>query len=258
MDECAGVCRGVILAIAPEASIIDITHAVTPFQISEGAVLLARAVPYLPKAVHLAVVDPGVGSSRRAIAIETADGSFLVGPDNGLLIPAAQKLGGVAASHLINNPKFMLPEPSATFHGRDIFAPAAAHLALGIRLEQLGPPLRPASLTKLDPPRLVRTGQTLTATVLLADHFGNLELNLGASDLAEIGIGPGDCAEVVIGDRREKARYVETFSSVRQGGFLLFEDSNNATCLAVNSGSAARQMAALPGVTVSIRTLGET
>jgi S-adenosylmethionine hydrolase len=138
-DDFAGICHGVINLICPEARVIHITHGIQPQAIGQGARVLAGAIPYLPAGVHLAVVDPGVGSERRAIALRAADGRHFVGPDNGLLIPAAEVCGGVVEAVAITNPRVMLQPVSRTFHGRDIFSPAAARLAGGMPLAELGP-----------------------------------------------------------------------------------------------------------------------
>src|SRR5439155_16449422 len=134
--------------IAPEIEIIDLTHGIQPQGCLQGALVLANTLPYLPEGVHFAVVDPGVGSSRRGIALRGGDGRLYVGPDNGLLIPAAEKLGGVEAAHELTNREYALEPVSPTFHGRDIFSPAAAHLASGVALEQLGPAIVPGSLAR--------------------------------------------------------------------------------------------------------------
>lgn len=254
-DEFAGVCRGVMLGIAPEVTIVDITHSVEPFQIARGAILLARAVPYLPHSVHLAVVDPGVGSDRRPVAIQTRDRSCLIGPDNGLLIPAAEKLGGVDSVRVIENPGILLPERSHTFHGRDIFAPAAAHIARGVPLEQLGSGVDPSTLVALELPAVRREGEALKAIVLHRDHFGNLELNVTASDLAGVRITTGARVEVQIGETIAQAMFERMFSAVPPGELVLFEDSHRSIALAVNSGSAADRFSAGPGLPVVLRRL---
>src|SRR6266540_1508332 len=138
-DDFVGTCHGVIKRIAPEAQIIDITHGIEPQAVLQGALVLASTVPYMPEGVHLAVIDPGVGSGRRCLALRDARGRLYVGPDNGLLVPAAEKLGGIAQVWELTNPAYMLKPVSRTFHGRDVFSPAAAHLACGTAPEELGP-----------------------------------------------------------------------------------------------------------------------
>src|SRR5947199_9515319 len=151
-DDFVGTCHGVIKSIAPEVEIIDVTHGISPQHVLQGALVLANTTPYMPAGVHLAVVDPGVGSSRRPLALRSGDGRLFVGPDNGLLVPAAERLGGIAAAHELANADYALDIVSRTFHGRDLFAPAAAHLAAGVQLEALGPPLPVDALARPDPP----------------------------------------------------------------------------------------------------------
>ena len=138
-DDFVGTCHGVIKRIAPEAQIIDITHGIEPQAVLQGALVLASTLPYMPEGVHLAVVDPGVGGDRRALALRDASGRLYVGPDNGLLVPAAEKLGGIDGAWQLTNSDYMLEPVSATFHGRDVFSPAAAHLAPGVDPAELGP-----------------------------------------------------------------------------------------------------------------------
>ena len=140
-DDFVGTCHGVIKRIAPDVEVIDITHGIAPQGVLQGALTLANTLPFMPAGVHLAVVDPGVGGARRALALRDSEGRIHVGPDNGLLIPAAEKFGGIAEAHELANPDYALESVSRTFHGRDLFAPAAAHLALGVELAQLGPPI---------------------------------------------------------------------------------------------------------------------
>ena len=151
-DDFVGTCHGVIKRIAPDVQIVDITHGIPPRAIVQGALVLANTVPYMPQGVHLAVVDPGVGGPRRALALRDGDGRLYVGPDNGLLLPAAER-AGLTEAHEIVNPEYALSPVSRTFHGRDLFAPAAAHLARGLALEELGPPIAPEALVRLELPR---------------------------------------------------------------------------------------------------------
>src|SRR5918911_2582099 len=151
-DDFVGTCHGVMKRIAPDVDILDITHGIEPQQVMQGAFVLANTLPYMPVGVHLAVVDPGVGGTRRPLALRDREGRLYVGPDNGLLLPAADRFGGVEAAHELANPAYALPSVSRTFHGRDLFSPAAAHLALGVGLDQLGPPIDPEALVRLDVP----------------------------------------------------------------------------------------------------------
>jgi len=233
-DEFVGACHGVIAGICPGARIIDLTHGVAPHDVRGGALRLRSALPYLPVGVHVAVVDPGVGSDRRGVAVQCLDGRFFVGPDNGLLWPAIQASGGATDLVDLAESPVRLQAVSATFHGRDIFAPVAAHLAAGRALEEVGEPLDPEVLIGLElPVPLVADGR-LRATVLLVDRFGNLGLNC-RDEGAELGLRPG--AEVAIQSHR--ARYVRTFADAAPGELLLYEDSNGFLAVAVNQGSAA-------------------
>src|SRR5207253_3848790 len=182
-DDFVGTCHGVMKRIAPEVQIIDLTHGVRPGRIQQGALVLADALPYMPAGVHLAVVDPGVGGGRRALALRDAAGRTYVGPDNGLLLPAAERFGGVAEVHELANPAYALEPVSRTFHGRDLFSPASAHLALGLPLAELGPPLDPDALVRLDVPEPEVSRSRIRATVLGVDRFGNVSLNLSREHL---------------------------------------------------------------------------
>ena len=189
-DDFVGTCHGVIKRIAPDAQIIDITHGIRPGRILQGALALANALPYMPAGVHLAIVDPGVGGSRRPLALRDAEGRLYVGPDNGLLLPAADRFGGVAEAHELANPAYALDSVSRTFHGRDLFSPAAAHLALGVPLGELGPPIDPDALVRLELPEPEIGQSRISATVLAVDRFGNVALNLTRDHLDEAGDRP--------------------------------------------------------------------
>src|SRR5438094_5660378 len=169
--------------IAPDVQIIDITHGIPPRQVLPGALTLANTLPLMPFGVHLAVFDPGVGGARRALALRDGEGRVHVGPDNGLLVLAAEKLGGIAEAHELANPAYALESVSRTFHGRDLFAPAAAHLALGVPLSELGPPIDPDALARLDLPQADIGATRIHGTVLSVDRFGNVGLNLDRSHL---------------------------------------------------------------------------
>jgi S-adenosylmethionine hydrolase len=234
----------VILRIAPRARIVDITHQVPAQDVREGALILERAVEYMPVAIHLAVVDPGVGTARRPVVVESADGSAFVGPDNGLLQPAVAKLGGVRRCRSIENPDLMLPSPSYTFHGRDIFSPAAAHLSRGVPIEQFGAEIPPESLVKLQSTSALLQAGQFHAEVIHIDHFGNLELNLKATDLTQIGARFGSRIQLQIGSRRLEASFMRTFDSVGEGEVVITEDSSGSVCISVSRGSAARALLA--------------
>ena len=200
-DDFVGVCRGVIKRIARDVQIIDITHGIAPQAVTQGALVLARAVPYMPPGIHLAVVDPGVGGDRRAVAIRTADGRVYVGPDNGLLMLAADA-SSVEAVRELTNPRYHLERVSRTFHARDIFAPAAAHLATGVSFDELGEEVDPATLVRIELPEPSVTANRMVATVLAVDRFGNLALNLGAEHVEAAELAPGDQVELHVGRTR--------------------------------------------------------
>ena len=258
-DPSAAICRSVVMGIAPEALIVDITHEVEKFNIRHGALMLWCALPFMPIGAHMAVIDPGVGTKRRPIAIETARGDHLVGPDNGLLLPAAQRLGGAVRVHVIENAQYRLPVVSSTFHGRDIFAPAAAHLAMGVPLDSIGPPIDPQTLTDIDwPPVIVRPDE-LETTVIYRDTFGNLKLAGLTADLLDAleGIAHGDRVAVSIerGGRKRRMDMVwaPTFGEVAVGGYLLYEDSYGRLCIAQNQGNAANSLDLAELDTVRVR-----
>jgi len=246
-DDFVGTCHGVIKRIAPDAQIIDITHGIPLAAVLQGALVLANTVPYMPEGVHLAVVDPGVGGPRRALALRDATGRFYVGPDNGLLIPAADKHGGIAEAHELASPEYALPVVSRTFHGRDLFAPAAAHLASGVPLESLGPPIGPDALVRLDLPRPELNPHRIRATVLYVDTFGNVQLNLTREHLDKAGIVPGTKVELAIGTDRYYAIATRTFGDARPGDIVLYEDAYQNVAIAINRGSAGAMFAVTPG-----------
>jgi S-adenosylmethionine hydrolase len=239
VDEFVGVCHAVIARIAPEARVIDLTHGVPRHDVRTGALVLARALPYAPAGVHLAVVDPEVGAERRAVAIRCAhEDRILVGPDNGLLAPAARALGGpVEAVDVARSPHRLEPV-SATFHGRDIFAPVAAHLATAAPLGGAGDPLPVDELVDLELPRPVVAEGRVEAHALGFDGFGNVLLDAAHDDLGGSGLRLGRA--VLVNGRR--AQYARTFADVAEGEVLLYEDANRTLAVAVNRGSAAAQL----------------
>jgi S-adenosylmethionine hydrolase len=239
--------------IAPELEIIDITHGIQPQGVLQGALVLANTLPYLPEGVHLAVVDPGVGTERRALAVRSGEGRLFVGPDNGLLIPAAEKLGGIDSAFEVTNRSYALDPVSATFHGRDIFSPAAAHLANGVAIEELGPALEPDSLTRLDVPRPEVTEKRTRASCVYIDRFGNMQLNLTREHLQQLGIEPGTRVELELGSERYYAIAARTYADARAGEIILYEDAYENIAIAISAGSAAETFFAHPGVDVRIR-----
>ncbi|MDP9134411.1 MAG: SAM-dependent chlorinase/fluorinase [Actinomycetota bacterium] len=255
-DEFAGVCRAVVRQIAPDAPLIDLTHGIGRQGIRHGALALAKALPFTPPGVHLAVVDPGVGTARRPVAVTTIEeGRFLVGPDNGLLAPAIERFGGAARAIDISRSPFRLEPVSATFHGRDLFAPVAAHLALGARLDEAGEKLDPADLAALDLPRALMESDRVVAHALYADRFGNVSLDLDAQQLAQGPLKPGGAVALRAPDGRFEGRWARTFADVERGEILLFEDSSGSISLAVNGGSAAGLLNLGPDDEVELRPL---
>jgi S-adenosylmethionine hydrolase len=254
-DDFVGTCHGVIKRIAPDAEIIDVTHGIPPQEILQGAIVLASTLPYLPVGVHLAVIDPGVGSPRRALALRDADGRIFVGPDNGLLVPAAER-AGIESVYELANPAYALATISRTFHGRDIFAPAAAHVATGVGLEELGPPLSPDALVRLDLPQPQIGQARIGATILYVDSFGNIALNVTRDEMTEVGIVPGTQVEVDLAGERVYAVAARTFADARAGDIILYEDSYGNMSLAISNGSAAQMLLARPGQPLRITVTG--
>ena len=250
LDGAAATCRGVMLGICRDAQIVDISHTVRKFAIRDGGYLLRSSLPYLPIGVHVGIVDPGVGTERRPIALQVARGDILVGPDNGLLIPAAESLGGIEAARVLENRAYWLPVTSSTFHGRDVFAPAAAHLAARTaRFDDLGGVLPIADLVRLDAPHARVTPGALETIVTYVDSFGNLRLAGGRDELtAAIGdLEPN--APVTIefgadagGAQRESARFATAFGEVDAGSALLYVDSSGRLAFADNQGDAALRL----------------
>ncbi|NES12801.1 MULTISPECIES: S-adenosyl-l-methionine hydroxide adenosyltransferase family protein [Micromonospora] len=243
-DGFVAACHGVIARLAPTARVIDVTHLVPPGDVRRGAAVLAQTVPHLPYAVHVAVVDPGVGTARRGIALVTPKG-VLVGPDNGLLLPAAAALGGVTSAVELTDPGWLAPEVSRTFHGRDVFAPVAARLATGGAPAEAGPAVDPATLVRLPDPVLRREPGGFTAEVLTVDHFGNVQLAATPALLDEVGPEP------LVADR--PAVRGRTFGDAPAGGLVLLADSAELVAVAVNGGRAADLLGVAPGDLLTVR-----
>jgi len=240
-DEFVGVCHAVIRGIAPDVPIVDLTHGVTRYGVREGAIVLRNSLPYVPAGVHVAIVDPQVGTERRGVAIRTGDGRTLVGPDNGLLSLAWERCGGVVEAVDISRSPHRLEPVSATFHGRDIFAPVGAALAAGAELAEAGQHVDPDELQVLRLPRPdVRDGEVV-AHVVLVDRFGNASLNVTHADLAGSGLTLGKPVEIEVGDggKRFLAVFAHTFADVRPNDVILYEDSYRSLAIAVNRGNAA-------------------
>jgi S-adenosyl-L-methionine hydrolase (adenosine-forming) len=245
-DNFVGVCHGVIARTAPRVRVIDVTHTIEPQDVRQGAHVLAQSIQFLPEAVHLAVVDPGVGTTRRSLAVR-AGGSVLVGPDNGLLVWAAEALGGIERVYAITNPAYRLQRVSKTFHGRDIFAPAAGHVALGLDPAELGEEVDPATLDRLPSSESRVEAGRIHGEVVLVDHFDNLQLNIERAQLEHIGIALGDRVDVRIAGRRHRMPFAETFAAVPMGRTVLCEDSFRLLAVSVNQGRAAQLLQANAG-----------
>jgi S-adenosylmethionine hydrolase len=251
-DEFVGVCHGVIKRFAPEVEILDISHAIPPQDLRAGANVLAQAVGYMPPAVHLAIVDPGVGTHRRAVVIGTKDGPPLIGPDNGLLWLAAEALGGATQAHVIERDELFMKPVSRTFHGRDIFAPVAARLALGMPPEEVGPAVPLKDLVRLDLPNSRVDDDHVHGQIVQTDHFGNLQLNVSREELESLGIMLGDPLELRLGGKAHAVQFCQTFAEVPAGRLAILEDSYRRISVAVNQGSAAKHLEARRGDPVII------
>jgi S-adenosylmethionine hydrolase len=237
----------VIKRIAPDVEVIDITHGIPRQHVLQGALVLANTLPYMPVGIHVAIVDPGVGSERKPVALRGSDDRIYVGPDNGLLLVAADRQGGLTEAVEIAEAAYMLDRVSHTFHGRDIFSPAAAHLATGVELAKLGPALDPAVLRRLEVPEPSIGEARIRATVLYIDRYGNVQLNLTADHLTRVGIEPGCRVEVEVGFERYFVSAARTFADARTGDIVLYEDAYANIALAINHGDAARMFSVRVG-----------
>ncbi|MFG1672597.1 S-adenosyl-l-methionine hydroxide adenosyltransferase family protein [Micromonospora sp. NPDC049282] len=242
-DGFVAACHGVLARLAPTARVIDVTHLVPPADVRRGAAVLAQTVPYLPVGVHVGVVDPGVGTERRGIALATP-GGLLVGPDNGLLVPAAEALGGVTAAVELTNPEWLAPKVSRTFHGRDVFAPVAARLALGAPLAGAGPAVDPAALVRLPEPVVRADAGGFAAEVLTVDHFGNVQLAAPGALLDRLP------ARVRVSGR--PAVRGRTFGDAAPGELVVYVDSAALVAVAVRTGRAVDLLGVAPGDLVAV------
>ncbi|MDG4802238.1 SAM-dependent chlorinase/fluorinase [Micromonospora sp. WMMD980] len=245
-DGFVAACHGVLARLAPAARVIDVTHLVPPADVRRGAAVLAQAVPYLPVGVHVAVVDPGVGTERRGVALATP-GGLLVGPDNGLLLPAADALGGVTdAVELTDRGWWLAPTIARTFHGRDVFAPVAARLATGARLVDAGPAVDAGDLVRLPEPVVRADADGFAAEVLTVDHFGNVQLAAPGALLD--GLPP----RVRVAGRA--AVHGRTFGDAASGELVVYVDSAGLVAVAVRTGRAVDVLAVTPGDLVTVTT----
>jgi S-adenosylmethionine hydrolase len=251
-DVFVGVCKGVIARIAPQARVIDICHLITPQDVDAGALALAAAAPFLPVAVHLALVDPQHADAARGVVVRTADGSLFVGPDNGLTSQAWDHRGGVEAVVQIANRELWLEPVHATFRGRDVFAPVAAHLAAGRPLDDVGPALAVDDLVRLDRRPATVDDDHVHAEIRAVDHFGNVSLNVARSDLEAAGIALGDVVELRCNGRTLSVPFTLSFGEVPHGRLTLCEDSFRSIQLAVNAGKANQELRVTRGDAIVI------
>jgi S-adenosyl-L-methionine hydrolase (adenosine-forming) len=250
-DGFVAACHGVAARIAPATRVIDITHLVPPGDIRRGAAVLAQTVPAMPPAVHVAVVDPGVGTARRGIAIEAKSG-ILVGPDNGVLSWAVGALGGATRAVVLTNDALWNHPVSPTFHGRDIFMPVASHLVTGTSLTEAGTEVGLGDLVMLAMPTSRMLDREVEGEVLSVDRFGNVQLSIPSEAAADVGIAVGSAVTIRCNRRELTAPYVETFGSATPGELIAFTDSAGLISLAVSSGNAAERLSLPPGARVRI------
>jgi S-adenosylmethionine hydrolase len=253
-DEFVGVVKSVIRDLARHVTVVDLTHGVAPYDVRGGSLALARCIQYVASGVVLAIVDPGVGTDRRAVAVEVAEGAgVLIGPDNGLLAPAVAMAGGAGRAVTLTNPNYQLPAPGATFAGRDIFAPAAAHLCNGVELFELGEAIDAATLLPGVVPLARPEGLGLATEVLWVDHYGNAELNLGLDDVAEW----GEHVRVRFGDTTRAAVVRPTFGALGPGQLGLVIDSYGLLAICLERRSAADELGLTPGTAVLLEPYPE-
>lgn len=257
-DEFVGVVHGVLAKLAPESRVIDIGHGTPPGDIKAAALSLTRAIQYLPEGVALVVVDPGVGSDRKALAVETEWG-FFVGPDNGVLSPAVAIMGGAQRIVSIDNPEARIPSPGETFQGRDVFAPAAALLASGeAAIQDLGPEVAPDQVQPLLLPLPEIDGGLVAGEAWWVDRFGNVETNIGPDDLAAIGLMPGATVTMKVGASLHSVPWVAGYSEVESGETLIHVDSAGLIAIAVRDGAADEELNLAAGMSVTLAGTGST
>jgi S-adenosylmethionine hydrolase len=254
-DGFVGVCHGVIATLAPTVRVIDVCHDIPPGDLRRGAALLAQSAPYLPTGVLLAVVDPTVGTRRRSVVVR-AGRSFLVGPDNGLLLPAARALGGASAAYEITATEVMRQPVSATFHGRDIFAPVAAQLAIGMPVSRVGETLPVDDLVQLPEPVARLTAHRLEGEVLTVDRFGNVQTSLPAALLRDAGLCEGEQLRLHCRMGEVRLPFNRTFADVQDSEPVGYIDSAGLFALALNGKSAAAKYDLQPGDPVALRLGG--
>lgn len=248
-DEFVGVCHSVIHGLSDNARVVDITHEIPPYDVRAGGLTLARCAQYLSPGVVMAIVDPGVGTNRRAIGVEVGNGvSVLIGPDNGVLAPAVAMVGGATSAVALDNPDFQLPSPAATFDGRDVFAPAAAHLCNGVPMSELGSEIDTATLFPATMPISHVEDGALIAEVLWVDHFGNVQLNVDPDDLADF----GTLLELQAHGRKTVVPIVPTFVDAPKSSVALIADSYGLMAAVAERASAAEYLDVAAGDEVTI------
>jgi hypothetical protein len=251
VDEFAGVCKAVMLGLAPELTIVDVSHDIPPHDVKAGALALVRAVQYLPDGIVLAVVDPGVGTERRAIAVET-ESSWFLGPDNGLLAPAVAMIGGASRAVSLTNDEYHLASPGPTFAGRDILAPAAGYLARGVPLAELGEEIDPIGMV----PGLVslptEEDGAIAGEVWWVDRFGNCQLNLDPAELQRLGVDVGGSVELRFGGTARMARWVRTYADAKPSELVMLVDSYGLLSIALDRHSAADELGLRAGSALTV------
>ena len=244
LDDAVAICKGVMISVDPEVRVVDLLQDVTPFSISDGARFLAGTAPYYPPGtVFVVVIDPGVGSKRKVIVARSNKGQYFVLPDNGLLT-LVQDHDGIEEVHVIENPKWMIGAGiSSTFHGRDIFSPAGAHVARGENIKDAGPEVKVSELVRLQLPQVKEDEHGITAVVFATDGpYGNVITNIAREQFATLGYSLGDQVKFKLGDRELQIPFEKTFSDVAMGQPLFYIDSRGRLGLALNQGDFAKAL----------------
>jgi S-adenosyl-L-methionine hydrolase (adenosine-forming) len=251
-DEFVGVCKAVMLELAPDLRIVDITHDVAPYDVRAAALTLVRAIQYLPAGIVLAIVDPGVGTDRKTIAVEVENG-VLVGPDNGLLAPSVAMLGGAVRAVSLDNPEYQLQAPGGTFAGRDVMAPAVGHLASGVPLLELGTEIDPVLLVPglLPLPEEAEDG-VVKGEVLWVDRYGNVQLNIDPDMLIARGVTVGDSVELRWRDDVRAVRWINSYAEGKPSELVMVTDSYGLLALAIDRQSAAKSANLSVGTVISV------
>ena len=255
-NDAVAICKAVILSIAPDARVMDITHRVTPYSIEEGARFLEGVSPYYPAGtIFVTVVDPGVGTSRKAVIVKTKKDQYFVLPDNGLITPVIDR-DGLASAREITNPNWIIQAPiSSTFHGRDIFSPAGAHLAAGWEFNLVGPEV--PQLVRLTPKTSATTDKGIAGDVIaLDDPFGSLITDIPGDEFKKLAYNFGDPVKLEVNKKPVVLPYVKTFMDVPVGDPLLFIDSRNRVSIAVNQGDYSKKFGVAPPATIFIPRKG--